>query len=62
MADKNDIQQTPEKINSQQYDKSGKNSSQHIDHNEGLDLFTKEVLRLFSPLQYRQERYATKDV
>lgn len=62
MADKKPLQKVLEKINGEVYDKNGQTTQTLIDNNEDLDLFVKEVLRLFSPLQYQQERVATKDV
>ena len=62
MSDKKHLQQVLEKVNSEVYDENGQTTKDLIDNNVDLDLFVKEVLRLFSPLQYQQERVATKDV
>ena len=62
MADKPDIQKCLISISEEVYGSTGQAPVESIDENERLEMFTKEVLRLFSPLQYQQERVATRDL
>lgn len=57
-----DVAECLHRISSQIYDEQGFTSSAKISNSEDLDLFMKETLRLFSPVQQQFAKMAKRDV